>query len=156
MYSYPSLKQRVFLCNKESTGFQNTKGPRGTYRNYTTDGLSLALKGLEEGMSYRRVSEMYNIPRATLHDHVSGKVKFGARSGPEPYLNIEEEEELASFLIHTARIGFPHTKKASFCYSGANTWCESSISKCDKWTVGAVSTTASPTYLEISRVFGAS
>ena len=65
-------------------------------------------------MSYRRISEMYNIPCATLHDHVSGKVRFGARSGPVPYLNIEEEEELASFLIHTARIGFPHTKKQVF------------------------------------------
>ena len=118
MYSYPSLKQRVFLCNKESTAFQITKGPRGTYRNYTTDGLSLALKGLEEGMSYRRVSEMYNIPCATLHDHVSGIVKFGARSGPEPYLNIEEEEELASFLIHTARIGFPYTHKKVFAIVG--------------------------------------
>ena len=111
MYSYPSLKQRVFLGNKESTGVPNTKGPCGLYRNDTTDGLSRALKALEEGMSYRRVSEMYNIPRATLYDHVSGKVRFGARSGSEPYLNIEEEEELDSFLIHTARIGFPHTKK---------------------------------------------
>lgn len=102
MYYHPSLKQRAFFCNNESTGLQNTRGPRGIYRNYTTDGLSLALKALEEGMSCRRVPEMYNIPRATLYDHFTGKLKFGARSGPEPYLNVEEEEELASFLIHTA------------------------------------------------------
>ena len=41
-------------------------------------------------------------------------MKFGAQTGPESYLNIEEEEELASFLIHTAKIGLPHTKKQVF------------------------------------------
>ena len=69
------------------------------------------MQGLDEGLSYSRVVEMYNIPSATLHDHFTGKVKCGARCGPNPYLTFEEEEEVASFLINTARIGFPHTKK---------------------------------------------
>ena len=41
---------------------------------------------------------------------MSGKIDFGARSGPSPYLTAEEEEELASFLIQSASIGYPHTK----------------------------------------------
>ena len=35
----------------------------------------------------------------------------GAKPGPNPYLTYLEEEELASFLIQTAKIGYPHTKK---------------------------------------------
>ena len=38
-------------------------------------------------------------------------VMFGATPGPDPYLSLEEEEELASFLVQTAKIGYPHTKK---------------------------------------------
>ena len=57
---------------------------------------------------------MYGIPRSTLHDHVSGKVAYGAKCGPDPYLDLEEEEELASFLIRSAEVGYPHTKIQTF------------------------------------------
>ena len=57
---------------------------------------------------------MYSIPKSTLHDHVSGKVRYGAKCGPDPYLDLEEEEELVSFLIRLAGIGYPHTKKQLF------------------------------------------
>ena len=46
----------------------------------------------------------------TLHDYISGKVEFGARSGPKMYLT-SEEEELVTFLVESAKIGHPHTKK---------------------------------------------
>lgn len=36
---------------------------------------------------------------------------FGARSGPDLYMSIEEEVELSYFLIQVAKIGYPHTKK---------------------------------------------
>ena len=70
-----------------------------------------ALVAIDKGLSLRWAVELYDVPRSTLHDHASGKVAFGARSGPDPYLSIEEEEELARFLLQTARIGFPHTKR---------------------------------------------
>lgn len=54
---------------------------------------------------------MYKITRSTLHNHVSGKVAFGARPGPMPYLTTEEEEELCSFLVQVAKIGYPKTKQ---------------------------------------------
>ena len=66
---------------------------------------------IEKGVSLRRAADMYRVPKSTLYDHVSGKVAFGARSGPDPYLTTEEEEELCSFLIQVATIGYPHTKK---------------------------------------------
>ena len=62
-------------------------------------------------MTLRKASKVYDIPLSTLHDHISGKVRFGAKSGPTPYLTMPEEEELVSFLFLAAKIGYPHTKK---------------------------------------------
>lgn len=56
---------------------------------------------VEKGESVRRAAEKFNAPKSTLHDHVTIKVMFGARSGPDPYLSMEEEE-LASFLVGLA------------------------------------------------------
>lgn len=57
-----------------------------------------AMAAVEGGISVRRAAEMYNVLKSTLHDHVEGKISFGARSrsGPSPYLTTEEE--LASFF----------------------------------------------------------
>ena len=41
-----------------------------------------AMQAVERGVPLRRAAVLYNIPRSTLHDHVSGKVEFQARSGP--------------------------------------------------------------------------
>lgn len=70
-----------------------------------------AIADIEKGMSIRRASEKYNIPRSTLHDHVSGKIAFGARPGRQPYLTLEEEQEFVSFLVECAKIGYSHTRK---------------------------------------------
>ncbi|XP_019854203.1 PREDICTED: uncharacterized protein LOC100641974 isoform X2 [Amphimedon queenslandica] len=59
----------------------------------------------------REASEKYSIPKSTLWDRLSGKVPFGATSGPERYLNDTEEEQLVKFLVGAAKIGFPRSKK---------------------------------------------
>ena len=73
-------------------------GPRGNYRNWDETSLMNAMVAVERGVSLRRASEMYRVPKSMLYDHVTGKVSFGARSGPDPYLSVEEEEELCNFL----------------------------------------------------------
>ena len=60
--------------------------------------------------SLREASELYGIPKSTLYDHVSGKVKPGGTSGPERYLNVQEEEELVNFLVGCSQIGYPRTR----------------------------------------------
>ena len=77
-----------------------------------------AMLAVEKGIpALRHAAELYHIPRSTLHDHVSGKVEFEAQSSPDPYLSVEEEEELCDFLIqvtaigYPCAIGYPHTKK---------------------------------------------
>ena len=56
----------------------------------------------------REASIKYSAQKSMLWDRVSGKVAFGAVSGPERYLNNTEEEQLMKFL---AKIGFPQSKK---------------------------------------------
>lgn len=70
-----------------------------------------ALVAMENGISLRKASEMYRIPKSTLHDHFTGKVSFGARPGPDPYLTDAEEEEFVNFLVQIAGVGYPRTRK---------------------------------------------
>ena len=80
------------------------------YALWTQESLDQAIAAVHKGTSIRRAADMFGVPRSTLHDHVSGKVEQFAKQGPKPYLNTEEEEELASFLVRCARIGYPHTR----------------------------------------------
>ena len=75
--------------------------------------MATALAELERGniKSVRRAAEMYGIPRSTLHDHLTGRVQQHAKPGPQPYLSMEEEEELSNFLIKCSRIGYPKTRQ---------------------------------------------
>ena len=59
----------------------------------------------------RHAAEQYGIPSSTLlSDRITGKVKFGAHSGPERYLSSEEEKELVSFICQSARMGYAKTR----------------------------------------------
>ena len=75
-----------------------------------------ALYACEKGESVRRAAVMYGVPKSTLHvhDHMSGKVLVGAKPGCDPYLTVKVEEELASFMVQTAWIGYPHKRKHVF------------------------------------------
>ena len=110
MYSHLPLAKRVLRTHLKPLSVLPPTGPRGVYRGWEEVNLVNAMLAVDKGVSLRRAAEMYKIPRSTLHDHVSGKIALGARSGPDPYLSVEEEE-LASFLVQTAEIGYPHTKR---------------------------------------------
>ena len=78
--------------------------------DYDRDALKLAVRCVvEEGVPIRRVAEMYNVPKSTLGDRVSGKVCINAKPGPSMYLTQFEEDELTSFLIRCSEIGFPRS-----------------------------------------------
>ena len=56
--------------------------------------MQLALRDIASGlMTVRRVALVYGIPKSTLHDCVSGKVKHEAQVGAPKYLTDDEEEE---------------------------------------------------------------
>ena len=58
--------------------------------------MQKAAVAVDDGMSLRKAAEIFQVPKSTLCDRVTGKVKFGATSGPDPYLT--NEEELLNFI----------------------------------------------------------
>ena len=80
------------------------------YREWEDSAMVQAMAAVEQGESLRQASQMFNVPRSTLHDRVIGKVQHGKKSGPSTYLSYAEEEELAIFLKKCADIGYPRTK----------------------------------------------
>ena len=115
MYSHPPLQSRVI---KPSAGFGVGRSPptcttkttarNGRYKMYDVQTMQQALDEIEKGMSIRRAAEAYNIPKSTLGDMVSGKSSIGARSGCA-ILSCAEEQELCTFLVEAAKIGYPRT-----------------------------------------------
>ena len=85
--------------------------PRGKYRNWDELGMKNAVEAVKGGMAVRHASDLYDVPKSTLSDKALGKVPMRARSGPPSYLTIEEEEELTSFLLEMAKIGYALTRK---------------------------------------------
>ena len=76
-----------------------------------TDSLQSALLMIKEGeMSLRDVSQHYGIPKSTLHDHYSGKVK-GFKRGPPTVLSEAEETMLAEWAINMSNIGYGRTRE---------------------------------------------
>ena len=109
MFAHRPLPQRIVRSHSQSrTIIGLACESRGPYRQWAEENLCKAMTAVEKG---GRTAEMYSIPKSTLHDHVTGKVMLGAKAGPTPYLTPLEEEELVSFLINTARIGYSHTIK---------------------------------------------
>ena len=50
------------------------------------------MAAVDKGNSLRFASKKFGIPRSTLHDRVTGKVKGDGKRGPASYLTQEEEE----------------------------------------------------------------
>ena len=57
-----------------------------------------AMEAVKSGeMGLIRAALEHGIPKTTLKDRISRKVKHGTNPGPSSFLNKEEENELASF-----------------------------------------------------------
>ena len=68
------------------------------YKEWTAESLHHAIEAVGREVSIRSAAVMYGVPRSTLGEHAGGRRLPGGRSG-DPYLNLEEEEELVSFLV---------------------------------------------------------
>ena len=107
----PTLSERVVFDYNEDIPDDTVRESRGKYKSYDVESLKNAIiEDVRKGMSIRQAAETYGVSKSTLGDRVSGKVKEDCKPGPPPYLTCLEEEELASFLIRCAEIGFPRTR----------------------------------------------
>ena len=61
---------------------------------------------VQDNMSLREASRLYNVPFQTLRRRVNGSVKPGCKPEPGTVLSEEEEERLASYLIQMSEMGF--------------------------------------------------
>ena len=71
-----------------------------------------AMEAVRSGkMTMNKAADAFEVPRTTLKDRLSGRVKHGTKPGPNPYLTKEEETELVDFLIVSSSIGYGKTKR---------------------------------------------
>ena len=67
---------------------------------------------LNKGTSIRKAAKEYDIPKSTIADQISGHVLMGTVSGPNRYLNAQQEEELVHFLLECASIEYVRSRQA--------------------------------------------
>lgn len=97
--------------NKKNIRQQRPKTKERKFSSYSKEALAAAIASVKEGLSIRVVSQRFGIPRATLHDKVSGKSPaVKKKTGPPPILTIEGEQKIARWVIDIAKSGFPITK----------------------------------------------
>ena len=61
-----------------------------------------ALEEVAAGMPVRHACWVFNVPRNTLRDSVSGRVTHGCRSGPKQRLSPEELSKSKSYIAFVA------------------------------------------------------
>lgn len=78
-------------------------------KNYSQKDLDNAISAVEKGCSFRESSHSYNVPLATLHDHVSGK-HIKSVGHPTALTNAEEELIISS-MEYCSENGYPCDRK---------------------------------------------
>ena len=88
----------------------NLESPRKR-KKWSNESMINAMEAMKKGSNIKRAAKEYAVPRTSLQDRILENVKHGKKPGPEPYLNVEEEKDLASFVEVVADIGFGKTRK---------------------------------------------
>ena len=111
----PALKDRVFRSTRSAfsppaeTGVHANRPQQ--YKVWTNSQMDKALEAVvQDGFTVRRAAAEFNVPKSTLGDRVSGRVKQGAVSGPQKYLSTADKE-LTRFLLGCAAIGYAKSRK---------------------------------------------
>ena len=96
-----------YMACKESMKCSASCSNPGWSHNDLDKALSLVR---EENVSIRTAALTYGIPKSTLHDHYTGKVK-GNKRGPSTVLSDAEELKLAEWAMDMANIGYGRTRE---------------------------------------------
>ena len=80
------------------------------YKGWKEDNMVQAVNCVLKN-SIRKAAEEYDIPRSMLADRISGCVLMAVVSGPNRYLNAQQEEELVHFLLQCVLIGYPRSRQ---------------------------------------------
>ena len=74
-----------------------------------------AIEAVENGCGPNQAAKEHGVPKSTLKDRLSGRVVHGTNPGPRPYLNKEEENELADYLVQSTQMGYGKTRRQVKC-----------------------------------------
>ena len=70
---------------------------RSKRKEWSEESMELALRDITTGvMGVQRAALEYNVPKSTLSDRVTGRVKPGARSRPPRYLEERRRKKSSS------------------------------------------------------------
>ena len=116
----PNKKKKGFKrCQsqpKPVTNMSTRRRPTTIRKQWTETQMLEALKSVQkDGLSGNMAADLHGVPRSTLKDRLSGRVRHGTKPGPKPYLSIQEESELATHLLQAADIGFGKTRRDVKC-----------------------------------------
>ncbi|KAI4467955.1 cypher isoform b [Holotrichia oblita] len=78
-------------------------------KRHNQDDIESALEAISNGMSKKKASVMFKVPRPTLQFRLSNKFKKSSL-GPDTYLTKEEEEVLVQWIIESYQKEFPRRK----------------------------------------------
>ncbi len=114
MLQHPPLRARVYrashVCFRPTA--VSTLGRTSAYKLWTVDKMDRAVSAvINDGYTVRQAALYYGVPKSSLGDRVSGRVRPGSVSGPPKYLSSEEETELVTFLSRCASIGYAKSRK---------------------------------------------
>lgn len=84
---------------------------------YDYEQLTQALNAIKNGMPTSTASKLYNVPRTTLRNKITGYApKTSGRTGPESILGKEIEDQLCQWILTCSQMGFPVTRDG-LCFS---------------------------------------
>ena len=107
-----SLRDRVFVSSSFGKGALTMSTASHShvplrpvqYKSWSEENMSKAISAVVQAV--RKAAALYNVPKSTLGDRITGRVLPGSTSGPATYLTAQEEKELATFLCRSAAIGY--------------------------------------------------
>ena len=104
---FSRVKRRVGLVDVD-----NSSNRSSVRKQWEEAQMTAVMKSvLDDGLSRNKAATLHGVPPSALKDCLSGRVKHGDKPGPKPYLNVEEEQELATHLIKASNIGYGKTRR---------------------------------------------
>ena len=89
-----------------------TVAPKKKRKQWSDQSMRLAMEAVKSGRSsITHAATLHGIPRQTLHDRISGRVRHGNNPGPRPFLSSSEEKDLANFLIDSSKVGYGKSRQ---------------------------------------------
>ena len=115
----PNKKKKGFRRSPLApVGSKSIRKPNRPQRRmqWTAEQMDAALySATHDLLSGNKAADLHGVPRSTLKDRLSGRVKHGTKPGPKPYLSAEEEAELTSHLLQAADLGFGKIRRDVKC-----------------------------------------